>query len=83
MRELASGVLGNGSLLATVSARGELLGLWWPHPDREQHLGRLRIGLELSGRAHPLDEEPFEWTQRYLGDSTILRTVARAYALGS
>lgn len=78
MRQLAAGVLGNGSLLATVSARGELLGLWWPHPDREQHLGRLRVGLELSGRIHWLDESPFEWTQEYLGDSTILRTTARS-----
>ena len=76
MRQLASGLIGNGSLLATVSARGELLGLWWPHPDREQHLGRLRVGLELAGRVHWLDEEPFEWEQEYRGDSTIVRTVA-------
>lgn len=76
--ELPAALIGNGSLLATVSARGELLGLWWPHPDREQHLGRLRVGLELSGRVHWLDEEPFEWTQEYRGDTTILRTVARS-----
>jgi GH15 family glucan-1,4-alpha-glucosidase len=76
--ELPAGLIGNGSLLATVSARGRLLGIWWPHPDREQHLGQLRVGLELAGRVHWLDEEPFEWTQRYMGDSTILRTVARS-----
>jgi glucoamylase len=76
LRQLASALIGNGSLLATISARGELLRLWWPHPDRGQHLGELRFGLELDGGVRWLDEEPFAWSQSYLGDSTILRTVA-------
>jgi glucoamylase len=78
LRELASALIGNGSLLATLSARGELLRLWWPHPDRGQHLGRLRIGLEADGRTLWLDEAPFAWTQGYVGASTLLRTVARS-----
>jgi GH15 family glucan-1,4-alpha-glucosidase len=75
---LPAGLIGNGSLLATIGARGELLRLWWPHPDRGQHLGELRIGLELDGEVRWLDEEPFEWTQSYVDDSTILRTTARS-----
>jgi GH15 family glucan-1,4-alpha-glucosidase len=78
LRHLASALIGNGSLLATVGARGELLRLWWPHPDRAQHLGELRLGLELDGEVRWLDEEPFQWSQEYVGDSTILRTHARA-----
>jgi glucoamylase len=81
LRKLASALIGNGSLLATISARGELLRLWWPHPDRGQHLGELRMGLELDGAVRWLDEEPFEWTQEYLGDSTILRTTVRSAGL--
>ena len=81
MRELASALIGNGSLLATISARGELLRLWWPHPDRGQHLGRLRLGIELEGHVRWLDEEPFTWSQEYVGDSTIVRTTASSAAL--
>ena len=82
MRELTpAAVIGNGSLLASLSARGELLRLWWPHPDRGQHLGRLRLGLERDGETCWLDEEPFTWSQEYVGDSTILRTTARSRAM--
>lgn len=81
MRELGAAIIGNGSLLATISARGELLRLWWPHPDRGQHLGELRLGLELDGAVQWLDEEPFDWTQEWAGDSTILRTTGRSAAL--
>jgi glucoamylase len=77
-RELASALIGNGSLLATIAARGELLRLWWPHPDRGQHLGELRVGLELDGEVRWLDQEPFAWSQEYLGESTIVRTTARS-----
>jgi glucoamylase len=81
LRKLAAALIGNGSLLATISARGELLGLWWPHPDRGQHLGELRMGIELEGEVRWLDEEPLEWSQEYLGDSTILRTTGRSAGL--
>ena len=42
---LPNAVLGNGSLLVTLSARGELERLFWPHVDRDQHLGELRLGV--------------------------------------
>src|SRR6266571_2873349 len=67
-------VLGNGSLLATVSGQGRVEGLWWPHPDREQQLGELRLGIEIGGVSRWLDEEPFAWTQSYADRSTISST---------
>nr|WP_181813288.1 glycoside hydrolase family 15 protein [Gaiella occulta] len=74
---MPAAVLGNGSLLVTLSARGEVERLFWPHVDGPQHLGELRLGLCPNGRTHWLDEEPFSWEQRYDEDASILRTVAR------
>src|SRR5688500_13396935 len=71
---LPSAVLGNGVLLATLSARGELERLFWPHVDRDQHLGELRLGLSADGRTRWLDEGPFTWEQRYTDDASILHT---------
>jgi glucoamylase len=70
-------ILGNGSLLATVSARGEIERLFWPNVDHGQHLGELRLGLELDGAVWWLDEKPFEWEQAYADGSSLLRTTAR------
>jgi GH15 family glucan-1,4-alpha-glucosidase len=67
-------LLGNGSLLVTVSARGEIERLFWPNVDHGQHLGELRLGLELEGETRWLDEEPFVWTQTYADGSSVLRT---------
>jgi glucoamylase len=74
-RELSPGptaLLGNGSLLATLSGRGRIEGLYWPHLDRGSHLGELRFGLELDGDVHWLDEEPSGWEQSYLQDTNVL-----------
>jgi glucoamylase len=70
-------ILGNGSLLATVSARGEIERLFWPNVDHGQHLGELRLGLEIEGAVCWLDEDPFEWEQSYADGSSLLRTTAR------
>jgi glucoamylase len=69
-------VLGNGSLLATISARGEVERLFWPNVDHGQHLGELRVGLELDGTVAWLDEEPFTWEQSYADGSSLLSTAA-------
>lgn len=70
--------LGNGSLLATVSARGEIERLFWPNVDHGQHLGELRLGVELDGgEMRWLDEAPFGWEQAYVDGSSVLRTTAR------
>ena len=73
---LPAAVLGNGSLLVTLSARGEVERLFWPHVDGAQHLGELRLGICPNGRTHWLDED-FTWEQAYDEDASILRTIAR------
>ncbi|MFY9580053.1 MAG: glycoside hydrolase family 15 protein [Gaiellaceae bacterium] len=78
---LPAAVLGNGSLLATVSGRGRVQALWWPHPDREQLLDELRLGIEHGGATRWLDEAPFEWRQSYAAGSMVLRTTAQMRGL--
>ncbi len=76
---LPSAIVGNGELLATLSARGEIERLFWPHVDWGQHLGELRIGLALDGgKTQWLDEQPFEHEQRYHDDANVLETTAEA-----
>jgi GH15 family glucan-1,4-alpha-glucosidase len=70
-------ILGNGSLLATVSGRGELERLFWPNVDHGQHLGELRLGLELEGTVAWLDEEPADWEQAYVDSASVLVTTVR------
>lgn len=72
-----SAILGNGSLLTTISARGELERLFWPNVDHDQHLGELRLGIETGGGGvRWLDEEPFTWRQDYEDAVSVLRTTA-------
>ena len=59
-------ILGNGSLLATLSARGHVERLFWPTLDRGSHVGDLRFGLELDGTVE----------QSYLLDANVLLTRA-------
>jgi glucoamylase len=69
-------ILGNGSLLATVSARGEIERLFWPNVDHGQHLGELRLGLERTGGTLWLDDEPWSWEQTYADGTSVLSTTA-------
>ena len=69
-------ILGNGSLLATISERGEIERLFWPNVDHGQHLGELRLGLERGGTTVWLDDEPCSWEQSYVDGSSVLRTRA-------
>ena len=69
-------LIGNSSLLVTISERGELERIFWPNVDHGQHLGELRIGLERDAETLWLDDEPCSWGQTYLGDSSVLRTSA-------
>ena len=69
-------ILGNGSLLATISERGEIERLFWPNVDHGQHLGELRLGLDRDGETHWLDEAPCSWTQSYESGASVLRTTA-------
>ena len=75
---LPAAVLGNGSLLVTVSARGEIERLFRPHVDGPA-ARELRLAFAMTGdEARPLDEVPFSWEQRYEPDAMILGTIVRA-----
>jgi GH15 family glucan-1,4-alpha-glucosidase len=79
--QLPAAVLGNGSLLATISARGVVEQLWWPHPDRARHDLALRTGVEVDGEVHWLDDESFEWSQTYADGAMVLRSCARNHVV--
>ncbi len=70
---LYSGIIGDGQMLAALSARGELLRIFWPHIDYAQQLERFHVGV------HEPDQ-PIEWFhtqpafQTYLGESNVLVT---------
>jgi glucoamylase len=74
---LPAAVLGNGSLLATLSARGEVERLFWPHVYGPEHVRELRLALATpdEGGRRALDEPPFSWKQSYETGASILRTV--------
>jgi hypothetical protein len=71
-------LIGNSSLLVTISERGELERIFWPSVDHGQHLGELRIGVERDGETLWLDDEPCSWGQTYVGGSSVLRTSTRS-----
>lgn len=73
---LASAIVGNGSVLATLSRKGEIERLFWPHVDWGQHLGEIRLGMAFEDETLWLDEAPFEHEQRYLEDTSALLTTA-------
>jgi glucoamylase len=74
-------ILGNGSLLATISARGEVERLFWPNVDHGQHLGELRLGIERDAETLWLDEDPCSWEQTYADGTSVLRTTARIHGM--
>jgi glucoamylase len=77
---LTSAIVGNGSMLVTLSARGETERLFWPHIDWGQHLGHLRLGLCSDGGTVWLDEPQLEHEQRYLEDANVVETTTRGDA---
>lgn len=72
LRFLPAAIVGNGALLATVSARGELERLFWPSIDFGQHLGELRLGLW--GGDWLDEDEDDAYAQEYIPDTNVLRT---------
>jgi glucoamylase len=75
---LPAAVIGNGSLLVTLSARGEVERLLWPHVDGPNAVVELRLGLVGGGEADAawLDEDARSWSQAWVGESSVLQTTA-------
>lgn len=75
LRFLPAAIVGNGAVLATLSARGEVERLFWPSVDWGQHLGELRLAVVAGGSTRWLDEDRDDaYVQEYLEDSNVLRT---------
>lgn len=73
---LPAALLGNGSLLVTLSARGEVERMLWPNVDGPDNLRLLRLGARATGGVDWLDELPGTWRQSWDGDASVLRTTA-------
>lgn len=73
---LPAAVVGNGSLLVTLSERGEVERMFWPSVDHAQHVGEFRLGLGDGDTILWLDEKPWRWQQEYLDGASIVRTRA-------
>ena len=74
---LPAAVIGNGSLLVTLSARGEVERLLWPHVDGPNAIVELRLGLLRGDEADAawLDEDARSCAQAWAGESSVLRTM--------
>ena len=79
---LADAVVGNSSLLASLSRGGRLLRLWWPNIGFPQHLREWRAGLFIEGGGYDrtvwLDDENAGWHHSisYEERTNIVRTQA-------
>jgi glucoamylase len=75
-------ILGDGSLLLTLSARGRIQQLWWPHVDHDPHLGDLRLGVHDAGACTWLDDPTLTHTQHAEPDADVLVTTTSGAASG-
>jgi len=78
IRHLPAAIVGNGSVLATLSLRGELERVFWPRVDWGQHLGELRLALVEGGTTWLDEADDATYRQRYLEDSNALETTGDA-----
>ena len=78
LTELPAGIVGNGSLLATISRRGRIEQLCWPNVDWAEQLGELRLGIARDGETAWLDEAEAGHEQRYLDGTAAFATRSRA-----
>ena len=77
---LPAALLGNGALLVTLSARGEVERMLWPHVDGPNNVRDFRLGIRHEGACVWLDEPPAEWAQHWHGDAAVLRTSVETVA---
>lgn len=84
---LPTAAVGNGKILATIGASGELMGLFWPRLDFAQNVHECMPALYVG---HP-GEGNFQWTwqaegrrsQEYIPHTNILTTVVEFPASGA
>ncbi len=70
-------VVGNSKMLGCLTDRGELIRLYWPHIDFEQHVDRLKCGIFIEGINSGtlwLDEGTWKSSQVYVDNTNIALT---------
>ncbi len=72
--QLPGGIIGNGKMLAVLAPDGQPQKLFWPHIDWGQHLGILKIGLQID-QNKPLWLQSPDWSsrQQYQDNTLITR----------
>jgi len=78
LEHLPAALLGNGALLVTLSARGEVERMLWPHVDGPDNVAALRLGVRDTEGVRWLDDLSAAWSQAWDGDASVLRTIVVA-----
>jgi GH15 family glucan-1,4-alpha-glucosidase len=75
--DVAGAVIGNGRLLVTVSPRGEVTQISWPHIDHDPQIEQFRLAVVCGSDVRFLDDEPATaWTQSFdLETGALITTV--------
>ncbi|WP_052035966.1 glycoside hydrolase family 15 protein [Tumebacillus flagellatus] len=73
---LIDSVIGNGRILACLTASGELVRAFWPTIDYAQHINKTQAALRLNGAGelHVLNGGAFVHGQRYVPDTNVVET---------
>lgn len=75
-------IIGNGRMLATLDAKGEIHRVFWPSVDIAQQVDLMFAAIfspALGAKAVSIhDEQYWLYSQEYMGDTCILKTEARA-----
>ncbi|MFO7295633.1 MAG: glycoside hydrolase family 15 protein [Clostridia bacterium] len=76
---LASAVIGNRRMLASMTSNGQIHRLWWPRLDVYQQVEEWNFAISIEGYTNLLwlhDETEWDFTQSYLEDSPVVLTNA-------
>lgn len=71
-------VVGNSRMLVCITSKGELVRLFWPNIDYQQHIENMHMGVFFTGQQYStiwLDGESFRHSQAYIKDTNIIETV--------
>lgn len=74
---LIDSVIGNGRILACLTANGELVRAFWPTIDYAQHVHKTEAAVRVPGQSehiYRLSSEEFTHSHRYLDDTNIVET---------
>lgn len=72
---LPTALVGNGRVLCTIGASGEVMSFCFPNIDHAQHMHECMLGVYASGHGYSWTFEPsWERHQSYIDGTNILRT---------